>query len=147
MIKMLLEFLHLWTGFHSSAFKKNFMSNPWLDDNIGTFRSFLDRMGWLCPPPLLSTLNKEGCRRMAGVCLGPHCSENSSFPGSLFAKMVWTSGVGAFFFPSWVSIYSRFCLLWFEIIDDYHGKGDCFFSESNAHREHHTICKYFDLLK
>lgn len=35
----------------------------------------------------------------------------------------------------------------FEIIDDYYGKGECFFLESKAHREYHVAHLYFDLKK
>lgn len=33
----------------------------------------------------------------------------------------------------------------FEMIDDYYGRGECFFSESKAHKEYHMGHIYFDL--
>lgn len=33
----------------------------------------------------------------------------------------------------------------FEMIDDYYGRGECFFLESKAHKEYHTVHIYFDL--
>lgn len=110
---------------------KKYHERPTVAWQYWDLQVFLGRDGVALPPFSPSTLNREGWRRMAAVYLGPHRSGKSSFPGSLFAKMVWTSGVGAFFFPSWVSIYSGFRLLWCEVIDDYHGKGDCFFSAPN----------------
>lgn len=128
------------------------MSTLWLDDNIKTFQTaVLDRMGSLCPLPNLPAFpNPSPQREWEGegwlrLIWGHTQVSKPSSPRGLFARLAWTSGAGAFFFLR-VTVCFEFCFLRFEIIDDYPGRRECFFSESNAHREHHMIRKCFSLI-